>query len=218
MFTEDQLLPISALQHFLFCQRQCALIHLEQLWAENRFTVEGQHLHKKAHAAGTEKRPGVTTTRGLMLRSFQLGLIGKADIVEIKAGVVSPIEYKRGKPKTNDADRVQLCAQALCLEEMMGVQIPLGALFYGLRRRRTEVLFDAALRQQTTNTAAAVHAMIASRRTPLAKREPKCNHCSLLNLCMPDAMTVTQSMTGLIERAFRKQLTASGPITDRLSS
>ena len=214
MFTEDELLPISALQHFLFCERQCALIHLEQLWAENRFTVEGQHLHKKAHSAGTEKRPGVTTTRGLMLRSFRLGLFGKADIVEFKQGLVTPVEYKRGKPKANDADRVQLCAQALCLEEMLDVQVPAGALFYGQRRRRTEVLFDEKLRGTTADVAASVHRMIASRKTPTARREPKCDHCSLFNLCMPGTMTVVKSMAGLVERAFKQHLNAAGPTTD----
>lgn len=214
MFTEDQLLPISALQHFLFCQRQCALIHLEQLWAENRFTVEGQHLHKKAHDAGTERRPGVTTTRGLMLRSFNYGLFGKADVVEFKAEQVVPVEYKRGKPKSHDADRVQLCAQALCLEEMLQVSIACGALFYGKRRRRTEVIFDQRLRATTADVAARLHEMIASRRTPPARREPKCDHCSLINLCLPEAMSKVKSMSGWVDRAFAKHLTAAGPVSD----
>jgi len=239
MYTEDQLLPISALQHLLFCERQCALIHIEQVWAENRFTVEGQHLHRKAHAAGAEKRRAVRTARGLALRSFQLGLVGKADIVEFQqadagqaAGppsvrrpsresltsghwLVTPVEYKRGKPKTNDSDRVQLCAQALCLEEMLAIPIPAGALYYGQKRRRTEVLFDATLRSLTTRTAARLHALIASQQTPPARREPKCETCSLLPLCMPDVFRTAGPMSVLVSRCFRQHIASTGPHADR---
>jgi CRISPR-associated exonuclease Cas4 len=243
MFTEDQLAPISALQHFVFCERQCALIHVERLWAENRFTVEGQHLHRKAHSVGRDARPGVVTARGLILRSFRLGIVGMADVVELRgsprllkqlgidegrqlpssqttneptsAGAsVTPVEYKRGKPKTNDSDRVQLCAQALCLEEMLGIGIPSGAIFYGLNRRRTEVVFDDALRTLTERVAKGVHAQFASGRTPIARREPKCEHCSLIQLCMPDAVTVARSMAAFNERSFRQHLQTVGPSTD----
>ena len=154
MFAEDDLLPISALQHLLFCERQCALIHIERRWAENRYTAEG--LHRRAHAAPSETRDGVRITRSLPLHSFELGLSGQADVVlwksppgrddsgqtlaQILANAspevlrmweVTPVEYKRGEPKANDCDRVQLCAQAMCLEEMCGVQIFRGELFHG---------------------------------------------------------------------------------------
>lgn len=135
MFSEDTLLPISALQHLLFCERQCALIHIEGLWAENRLTVEGQHLHRKAHEGPDETRGDLRVVRGLALRSLRLGLIGKADVVEFQSDERSdgprrpfPVEYKRGKPKSHEADRVQLCAQALCLEEMLAVAVPEGAI------------------------------------------------------------------------------------------
>jgi CRISPR-associated exonuclease Cas4 len=190
MFTEDQLLPLSALQHWLYCPRQCALIHLEQVWAENKFTAEGQVLHHKAHEGEDETKAGVRVTRSMSVRSLELGISGQCDIVEFhRNGLAVPVEYKRGKPKTHRADEVQLCAQAMCLEEMLSVAISNGCLFYGENRRRTTVEFDTALRQLVVETSTALHAMIDSRQTPtadyLAKR---CDACSLIDLCQPKAM------------------------------
>src|SRR5882724_4292817 len=124
-------LPISALQHWLYCPRQCALIHVERLWSENAFTAEGRVLHERAHEGGEENRPGLHITRGISLWSERLGLSGVADVVEFRGpdGRPFPVEYKRGRPKPHRADEVQLCAQGLCLEEMLGVVIPEGALF-----------------------------------------------------------------------------------------
>jgi len=204
MFSEDHLLPLSALQHFLFCERQCALIHIEQVWADNQFTAEGNILHERTHEGPDESRPGVRITRGMPVRSFTLGLSGQCDVVEFHLGSagaspaerraprlaqeVVPVEYKRGKPKAHAADEVQLCAQALCLEEMLGRQIERGMLYYGQRRRRTDVIFASALRELTRDTARRLHALFDSRRTPLAQREKKCESCSLLEICMPDAL------------------------------
>ena len=190
MFTEDQLLPISALQHWLYCPRQCALIHLEQVWAENKFTAEGQVLHHKAHEGPDESKAGVRITRSLSVRSFVLGISGHCDIVEFHPdGRVIPVEYKRGKPKSHHADEVQLCAQALCLEEMLGVTISNGCLFYGENRRRTLVEFDAPLRQLVAETIVALHAMIDSRETPTAEYlASRCDACSLIELCQPKAL------------------------------
>jgi len=194
MFPEDALLPISALQHLLFCPRQCALIHLERLWAENSLTREGKHLHEKPDHGRPETREGSRIARGLMLCSLELGLCGKADVVEFhrpsdnNSPVPFPVEYKRGKPKKDGSDLVQLCAQALCLEEMLGVAVPVGALFYGKIRRRVDVAFDQALRQLTLQTIGRLHAMIASGRTPAAMYDPhKCDNCSLRFLCLPIA-------------------------------
>lgn len=190
----DDPLPISALQHYLFCPRQCALIHLESQWAENRLTIEGRHVHERAHDGPAESRPGVRIARGLALRSDALGLWGYADVVEFRMstgdGSVAPfpIEYKRGKPKKHDADRVQLCAQAMCLEEMLSVEVPVGALYYNTLRRRVDVLFDDSLRATTAVTAQLVREMIASGRTPLARRQKKCDRCSLIDLCLPGAL------------------------------
>lgn len=149
---EDALISLSALQHHLFCPRQCALIHVERLWAEDVATAEGRLLHERADAGGGENRPGVRVARGLALRSFALRVSGKADVVEFhQAGPQAstrpfPVEYKRGKPKAHRADEVQLCAQAICLEEMFGTSVPEGALFYGVTRRRLAVSFDDDLR------------------------------------------------------------------------
>ncbi len=209
-FTEDDLLPISALQHLLFCERQCALIHIEGLWAENRLTVEGRHLHDKAHEGSSDTRAGVRIARGLAIRSFRLGLVGKTDVVEFHptSGAAQPspfpVEYKRGRRKRHDADRVQLCAQALCLEETMAISVPAGALFYGQPRRREEVQFDDALRQLTEDSARRLHTLIATGRTPAAVREPKCRNCSLLNVCLPEAMERASAA-----RYFARALSAS---------
>jgi len=195
-------LPISALQHLIFCERQCALIHIEGLWAENRLTVEGRILHRKAHAEDVgprgggrvEARPGVRIVRGLDLESTALGLVGKADVVEFRqapqtkkgsAGAVFPVEYKRGKPKKHDADRVQLCAQAMCLEEMLGISVRSGALYYGVTRRREPVEFDEGLRAKTAAAARRLHEMVAAGVTPRVERQKKCDRCSLLHLCLP---------------------------------
>jgi len=199
---EDALIPLSALQHYLFCPRQCALIHLEQLWAEDAATAEGRLLHQKVDAGGAESRPGVRVARNLALRSFALGVAGKADAVEFRGKPARPfpVEFKRGKPKPHRADEVQLCAQALCLEEMFGIAVPEGALFYGLPHRRTAVSFDAALRSLTVEVAAATRAMLASQRTPPPKRTPACRRCSLETLCQPTRLERPPSVARWLER------------------
>jgi CRISPR-associated exonuclease Cas4 len=206
-YAEDDLLPLSALQHLLFCQRQCALIHLEGLWAENPLTLEGRHLHERVDAGQGSMRAGVRVARGVPLRSLRLGLSGRADVVEFyQNGSAVPIEYKRGRPKRDDSDRVQLCAQALCLEEMLGASIPAGVLFYGRTRRRLEVAFDAELRERTEAAAARLHELIASGRTPRAAREPKCERCSLLHLCLPEAVNPHRTASGYFDRALSRAL------------
>jgi CRISPR-associated exonuclease Cas4 len=185
---EDRLIPISALQHYLFCPRQCALIHVEQLWAEDGATAEGRVLHERVDAGGFETRPGLRVERSIALRSVALGVTGKADVVEFPRGAGPvPVEYKRGKPKPHRADEVQLCAQALCLEEMFGVVVPAGALFYGTTRR-TPVAFDPALRALTAQIAADARAMIAAQRTPPPVLMRACRSCSLLDACQPDRL------------------------------
>ena len=206
-FTEDQLLPLSALQHWLYCPRQCGLIHLEQVWAENKFTAEGQVLHHKAHEGPDESKAGVRITRSLPVRSFNLGISGQCDIVEFHAdGRVVPVEYKRGKPKSHRADELQLCAQAMCLEEMLGVKISSACLFYGENRRRTTVEFDETLRRLVTDTATALHTMIASRQTPLAEYESRrCDACSLIELCQPKAMRFKRGVQAWFSAALKSE-------------
>jgi CRISPR-associated exonuclease Cas4 len=210
MHDESSLLPLSALQHFLFCERQCALIHIEQVWADNLFTAEGNLLHERTHEGPDESRPGVRITRGMPVRSFDLGLSGQCDVVEFHSnGDVLPVEYKRGKPKAHAADEVQLCAQALCLEEMLGIQIKRGMLYYGKRRRRTDVVFHSALRELTRDTAQRLHAVIDSRETPTAQREKKCESCSLLEICMPDAMRFRRTVASWFAGRLHDELVDS---------
>lgn len=182
----DQL-PISALQHLLYCNRQCALIHVERVWQENVFTAEGRVLHERAHEGPSESRPGIRIARGIRLVSHQHGLSGQADVVEFhQDGRVIPVEYKRGKPKTHRADEVQLCAQAICLEESQNCQIPLGYLSYGKTRHRLEIRMDAELRSLTLSLVEQLHRLIASGQTPPPVFEAKkCTACSLIELCVP---------------------------------
>ena len=190
---EDGLIPLSALQHHLFCPRQCALIHVEQQWAEDAATAEGRILHERVDAGHGTTRPGVRTARGLALRSMALGVSGRADVVEFLAQPGSPprafpVEYKRGKPKAHRADEVQLCAQAICLEEMLGYSVPAGALFYGQTRRRVNVPFDPVLRALTAETAAAARANIRAGHTPAPVLMPGCGACSLQDICQPGTL------------------------------
>lgn len=238
-YPEADLLPISALQHLLFCERQCALIHVERVWVENRLTAEGQHLHKKAHAGPAETRDGVRITRSLPLRSFELGLAGQADVVtwrapdgfrmtertfarflakatpeDLRGWEIVPVEYKRGKPKSNDCDRVQVCAQAMCLEEMLRIEIAAGDLFYGKKRRRVPVPLDSVLRETTRRAAARMHELMNEGVTPPARREPKCETCSLLQVCMPDIAQRTKSAVRYMDRTLATHMAAAAPETD----
>ena len=190
MYHEDDLLMISALQHLLFCPRQCAFIHIEQLWTENRLTAEGRILHERVHTAASQSRRKVRVEFDMPIRSLQLGLIGRGDVVEFHlqddgVWLPFPVEYKRGRPKKDDSDRVQLCAQALCLEEMVGVSVPAGALYYGKKNRRTEVEFDSELRHITEDTAVRLHKLLSDTVTPAPEYSPRCENCSFLETCLP---------------------------------
>ena len=189
---DDDPIPISAIQHAVYCLRQAALIHIERMWEENRFTAEGRVLHARTDEPGSRYSRGVRRVAAMPLASRRLGLAGVADVVEFHrdGGVETPypVEFKRGRPKTHRADEAQLCAQALCLEEMTGRSVPEGALFYGETRRRVEVRFDDELRRLTEDAAAALRELFASGRTPAAEYEKrKCGGCSLLDLCRPQA-------------------------------
>ena len=204
-----------------FCERQWGLIHLEQQWEENRLTAEGRLLHERAHEGGSEGRPGVVIARGLHLHSFRLGLTGIADVVEFlqtetgAAGAIQlaervgwyrvfPVEYKRGEPKPDTCDEVQLCAQALCLEEALGAAIESGALFYGKTRRRCDVPFDSELRARTEGLARRMHQLYTAGKTPAAVFTRKCLACSLYNLCLPRTMSRRTTVARYLENALRK--------------
>jgi len=268
MFPESELLPLSGLQHLAFCERQWALIHLEQFWAENRLTVEGRHLHERADLPAGKSRGDVRIVRGMPIQSLRLGLSGRADVVEFHrvSGAPSasvphesephtpsiaahgamtgrgvsegsaphgqaplsplkatscdlpeaiplqrtaglwrpfPIEYKRGKPKPGDCDRVQLCAQALCLEEMLGVAIPAGTLFYGRTRRREEIAFAHALRTETETLALRMHELFRAGVTPRVPYDRKrCDRCSLYPRCLPKTTGRSRSVDGYLAAAL----------------
>lgn len=192
MYSEDDLIPISALQHILFCERQFALIHVEQLWAENVYTAEGKVLHERVDIEGHESRRLFKQEFGMALRSLEYGIVGKADLVELyvspSGGIAEalPVEFKRGKNKENDCDRVQLYAQALCLEEMLSVRVLAGSFYYLGSHRRTSVEFSASLRAVTLDAIDSARRIMGSGLTPHAIYEKaKCDRCSLLDLCMP---------------------------------
>ena len=202
---ETDLIPLSALQHYFYCPRQCALIHVEQQWAENRFTAEGQVLHEKTHAPGAETRGDVRTVRSMPIRSFHLGVSGVADVVELHrtdAGMRPyPIEYKRGRLKAHRADEVQLCAQGIALKEMFATNVPEGALYYGKTRRRHVVAFDEKLRGLTAQVAHDARALIESGETPGPVYErKKCGSCSLLELCRPKRLMRRTDIAAWINR------------------
>ncbi|SMP63700.1 CRISPR-associated exonuclease, Cas4 family [Desulfonatronum zhilinae] len=211
MYLEADLLPLSALQHLIFCPRQCALIHIEQVWTENRFTAEGRIMHERVDSGQRQTRDTARIETGVPLRSLNLGLSGRADVVEYhfkgNDWVPFPVEYKRGRPKKDNCDEVQLCAQALCLEEMLGRHVPGGALFYGQNRRRKDVAFDAALRRETMDTAARLHELIRSGTTPPARYEKKCDSCSLLELCLPRVAGSAKSARRYLSRMLMQPTT-----------
>jgi CRISPR-associated exonuclease Cas4 len=210
VFRDEDFLPLSALQHYLYCPRQCALIHVERLWAENLLTAEGRLLHERADQPVSERRRGVRTVTAMPLSNAELGIAGVADMVEFHAGADGerpyPVEYKRGRPKAHRADEAQLCAQALCLEAMFGRRVEKGALFYGMPRRRQVVEFDDELRNLTLETIRGAREMIAAGRTPAAAFEAKrCNACSLLDLCQPRLLTRRGNVDAWLARQLQNE-------------
>lgn len=198
-YEEDEFLQLSGLQHFVFCPRQWALIHLEQQWTENVRTAEGRILHEKAHDSSTsEKRGSILILRDMRVQSPKLGIFGACDVVEFHASPAGvslhgrkglwlpfPIEYKRGQPKTHQADELQLCAQAMCLEEMLCCSITEGALFYGETRRRELIAFTKDMREMVECILRQMHDYAARGHTPKVKPTKACDACSLKDLCLP---------------------------------
>lgn len=220
--SDESLVMLSALQHWLFCRRQCALIHLERAWSENRLTASGRVLHERVDERKSETRRTLRQATAVRLVSRRLGVCGVADMVEFHLADAEcapdgtrvaapipglagfwkpfPVEYKRGKPKSHRADEVQHCAQAICLEEMLGVSIPAGALFYGEPRRRTDVAFDAELRSLTEEVARGVHALIDSGETPPPSFGKWCASCSLVEECRPKLIASHRSARAWLEK------------------
>jgi CRISPR-associated exonuclease Cas4 len=197
---DDDLLPIAALNDLLFCERRCALHRIEQVWVDNVHTVEGTHGHKRADLDIERSAHGVRSVRAILLQSRRLGLVGKADVVEFHrrpdgAEIPFPVEYKRGKRRRWDNDEVQLCAQALCLEEMLGTTIPAGAIFHIKSKRRREIRFTPELRDKTEETARRLHELVAAGVTPPPVLMARCRGCSLHDLCLPELFTQAEKFS-----------------------
>lgn len=188
---DDALEPvmISALEHYSYCPRQCALIHLDQTYTENAYTIRGQHTHERVDRTDAERRPAVHREYALPLWSERLGLVGRADLIEFTAAGPYPVEHKSGKKRSWGHEAIQLCAQAICLEEMLDCTVPHGAIYYHGSRRRRSVSFDDVLRDLVAVTTAAVRGMLEGNTLPLPMRDARCTHCSLADVCMPDIAT-----------------------------
>ncbi len=229
MYAEEDFIQLSALQHLAFCERQWGLIHLENLWNENRLTAEGRHFHDRPDNEETEVRGDIRIARGLRLRSLRLGLTGKADVVEFHRlckdvpsssgatleGVSGlwkpvPVEYKRGRPKVDFCDEVQVCAQAFCLEEMMSIEIANGFLYYGVPKRRVVVFFDAPLRKRTEELCARLRELTSIGKTPPAKYKKRCERCSLQEQCMPKICNRDKKVRNYLESIFSSDDNAVG--------
>ena len=218
MYREEDYLMLSGLQHFAYCRRQWALIHIEQQWAENERTVDGQIFHSVAHdKARIEKRGDLLITRGLPVKSAKLGMSGICDVVEFhksEEGVSLasceglwqpyPVEYKKGLPKLTEADEMQLCGQAICLEEMLLCRIPGGSLFYGENRRRETVEFTEELRGKVYDMAKEMHVLWDKGYTPRVKPQKGCNACSLKEICVPRLGRV-KSVSAYIEGSLSEE-------------
>jgi CRISPR-associated exonuclease Cas4 len=221
MFLEENLLPLSGLQHMAFCERQWALIHIEQQWEENSLTADGRVLHDHVHDTGSESRKTLIIVRGMPIQNLRLGISGQADAIEFRATTTAdpsgvtlpdkpgrwsplPVEYKRGKPKKQICDLVQVCAQALCLEEMFAITIPEAALFYATPRRRQPVPLTPQLRTQTENLCARMQLLYQRRQTPPPLYTRGCESCSLKNICMPRTLATPPDVHAYLASAIPK--------------
>ena len=219
MFPDDQLISISSLQHMQFCPRQWGLIHLEQFWADNSLTAMGNAMHEKVHTSDSESRGDIKIARGLRIPNLQYGITGQTDAVEYHRSVLKdnaielpnsadywkpfPIEYKRGKPKSDDSDKVQLCAQVLCLEEMYHINIPNAAFFYGQIKKRLIVEIDHEIRSKTIALISQLHELIRAGKTPKGEFSKKCKSCSLIETCMPKSTNISKQINRYINSSIQ---------------
>ena len=225
LFQEEEMLMLSGIQHFAFCERQWALIHIEQQWIENKLTVEGQYLHEKVdNPLESDMRANKSTLRAVSLISHKLGLYGRADVIELTQSIIGdikntitilgrhgrwgmvPVEYKRGKPKPDERDEVQLCAQAICLEEMHGICLGKGFLYYGETRHRYEVEFTENLRILVKNYAKRMHELFEKGLSPPPVYKPHCKSCSLLDICLPKSFTGLHNVEEYLESILKQAL------------
>lgn len=196
---ESLIVTISALEHHVYCPRQCGLIYVEGQWVDNRHTIRGQRRHRRADSGALSRGRGTTTLRSIPLWSERLGLTGRADAIEVVDGGLVPVEYKSGS-RHGDAADVQLCAQALCLEEMFNVSIPVGGLWLGATRRRHEIVFDGKLRTRTEDIVLEIRAMLISGVLPAAPNDQRCVECQLRSRCVPEATNVGERSAELVQQ------------------
>ncbi|MGI6562827.1 MAG: CRISPR-associated protein Cas4 [Clostridia bacterium] len=217
MYKEEDYLQLSGIQHFAFCRRQWALIYIENMWTENVYTIEGHIFHESAHGGKlSEKRKGLIISRGMPVSSSKLGITGICDVVEFhevdngitlhgRRGKYKPviIEYKKGRPKKHNADRLQLCAQAMCLEEMLACTINEGYMFYGEIKHREDVIFTSELKNEVCSIVEEMHMLMQRKHTPRVKTGNKCKSCSLANLCLP-VLNENKSVSRYISNMLKK--------------
>ncbi len=220
MMLDDDLISIRFINDLLFCERRAALHLNEQIWKDNQFTTEGMLAHKRVDMPKNLRRGGTRNVTGMWLVSHRLGLIGKGDLIEFHANeggasIPYPVDFKRGKKRRWDNNEAQLCAQALCLEEMLDVSVPRGAIFHIRSQHREEVEFDTELRTKTENAAKRLRELIVSRSTPTAKFHPKCKGCSLLEWCMPKSLRPKATATKYLQAIMDNRL-ADPPVGDAL--
>lgn len=202
MATDDDPVMISALEHWSYCPRQCALIHLEQTFDENLYTLRGQAVHKKVDEPVVEEQAGMRIERALPLWSKSLGMVGKGDVVEFHGETPYPVEYKHGPHREQEHDDLQLCAQALCLEEMTGQSVPRGAIYHHSSRKRREVEFTVALRARVVEVTGAIRAMLQAKRLPPPVNDHRCTHCSLQESCMPSVIDEGRRASAVVRNLF----------------
>lgn len=193
---------VSALNHYLYCPRRCALVHIEQIWDENLYTMRGRTTHENVDVESSHLKEGVRYERALPIWSKRLNLVGKADLVEFHGEMPYTVEYKSGKRKEFQNDYLQVCAQAICLEEMLGVKVEKGAIFWHASRERKEILFTENMRKQVEDVAVAVYRMIAERYLPPPVNDKRCKDCSLKESCLPAAVQDKGKTRGMAERLF----------------
>ena len=207
MYEESDYLLLSGLQHIKFCPRQCALIHIEQLWSENYFTAAGRVQHEKVHSGVGESRRVVRTERDLRIASSLLGITGQTDAVEFYSdGKIIPVEYKHGEVKEDTCDEVQLCAQAICLEEMLKCKIDEGALYYFKIRKRIPIAITQEIRAETIALAQKFHQLVEEGKTPIAEYKKKCESCSFIDECFPESAGRNKSVSTYIKRRLSQDL------------
>ena len=201
-WSDDDLIMVSALEHWSYCHRQCALIHIEQTFDENLYTLRGRTVHQQVDEVESVSEHGVRVERAMSIWNKRLGLIGKADVVEFHDDVPYPVEYKHGSRRQREHDDLQLCAQAICLEEMTGQVVPRGAIFHHKSRRRREVIFTPELRRQVEEAVIAIRSLLADKRLPPPVNDQRCEKCSLKESCMPQVLEEQGREKRLLENLF----------------